>query len=168
MKNILAILISALALLFSFSAHAQNTAANDLCVVTFGDGKTFYAKVLSKGGNEVRTNMLHSDNMYSFQGTAVTSSGGAYKVGHICKKIVFFGGRANDITPVGSYIEVVFGDGAAFFAQVESIGNDGLVTRMLHSGNKYKFNGDGKVLSSEGVYPVGHKTKSVMLLTKRK
>ncbi len=64
MKNILTILISALALLFSFSAHAQNTAANDLCVVTFGDGKTFYAKVLSKGENEVHTKMLHSDNMY--------------------------------------------------------------------------------------------------------
>lgn len=168
MKNILTILISALAMLFSFSAHAQNTAANDLCVVTFGDGKIFYARVLSKGGNEVHTKMLHSDNMYSFEGTTVKSSGGAYKIGHKCKKITFYGGRVNDITPVGSYIEVVFGDGVAYFAQVKSIGNDGLLTKMLHSGNKYKFNSDGKVLSSEGIYPVGHKTKSIRLLTRRK
>jgi hypothetical protein len=168
MKNRLTILISALALLLSFSAHAQNAATNDLCVATFGDGKTFYARVLSKGGNEVHTKMLHSDNMYSFEGTTVKSSGGAYKIGHKCKKLAFYGGRSNDVTPVGSYIEVVFGDGIAYFAQVQSVGNDGLVTKMLHTGNIYKFDGNGKVLSSEGLYPAGHKTKSIMLLTKRK
>jgi hypothetical protein len=112
--------------------------------------------------------MLHSDNMYSFEVTTVKSSGGAYKIGHKCSKIAYYGGRINDLWKVGDYIEVTFGDGAAFFAGVESMGNDGYVTRMLHSGNKYKFNGDGKVLSSEGVYPSGHKTKSVKLLTRRK
>jgi hypothetical protein len=168
MKNIIKVIISAFALLFSFSANAQNAAVNDLCVVTFADGKTFYAKVLSKGGNEVHTKMLHSDSMYSFAGTTVKSSGGAYKVGHKCRKIAYYGGRVKDLSYVGNFIEVTFADGIPFFAQVESIGNDGFVTKMLHSGNKYKFNGDGKVLSSEGVYPVGHKTKSVMLLTRRK
>ncbi len=106
--------------------------------------------------------------MYSFEGTMVKSSGGTYKVGHKCRKIAYYGGRIGDLWKAGNYIEVVFGDGAAFFAQVESIGNDGYVTKMLHSGNKYKFSGDGTVLSSEGVYPSGHKTKSVKLLTRRK
>jgi hypothetical protein len=32
------------AMLFSVAANAQNISANDLCVATFGDGKTFYAK----------------------------------------------------------------------------------------------------------------------------
>ena len=167
MKNIIAILVSVFALLFSFSATAQNTAAKDLCVVTFADGKTFYAKVLSKGGNKVHTKMLHSDNMYSFEGTTVKSSGGAYKVGHKCKKIAYYGGRINDTRKVGDYIEVVFGDGAAFFARVESIGNDGFVAKMLHTGNKYKISGEGRVLSSEGLYPAGHEVRSVMLLPRR-
>jgi hypothetical protein len=168
MKNIVKILIYAFALLFGFSANAQNTVARDLCVVTFGDGKTFYAKVQSKGGNEVHTKMLHSDSMYSFEGTTVKSSGGAYKAGHKCRRIVYYGGRVKELSYVGNFIEVTFADGIPFFAQVESIGNDGFVTKMLHSGNQYKFNGDGTVLSSTGVYKVGHKTKSIMLLTRRK
>jgi hypothetical protein len=168
MKNtLLTILVSAFALLLTFSANAQNTAAKDLCVVTFADGKTFYAKVQSKGGNEVHTRMLHSDAMYSFEGTTVKSSAGAYKVGHKCKKIAYYGGRINDTRKVGDYIEVVFGDGAAFFARVESIGNDAFVAKMLHSGNKYKISGEGRVLSSEGLYPAGHEVRSVMLLPRR-
>lgn len=168
MKNIITILISAFALLCSFSANAQNTVADDLCVVTFADGKTFYARVLSKGGNEVHTKMLHSDNMYSFEGTTVKSSGGDYKIGHKCSKIAYYGGRVNELYYVGNYIEVVFGDGKAYFAEVQSIGNDGVVTKMLHSGNTYKFNGKGTVLSSTGIYKVGHKTKSIKLLPRRK
>jgi hypothetical protein len=168
MKNLIKVIISAFALIFSFSANAQNTVVNDLCVVTFGDGKTFYAKVSAKGGKEVHTKMLHSGSTYSFEGTTVKSSGGAYKAGHKCRKIAYYGGRVKDLSYVGNFIEVTFGDGVPFFAQVESIGNDGFVAKMLHSGNKYKFSGDGTVLSSEGVYPKGHKTRSIMLLTQRK
>lgn len=168
MKNkLLTILVSAFALLLTFSANAQNTAARDLCVVTFADGKTFYAKVQSKGGNEVHTRMLHSDSMYSFEGTTVKSSDGAYKAGHKCKKITYYGGRINNTRKVGDYIEVVFGDGAPFFARVESIGNDAFVAKMLHTGNKYKISGEGRVLSSEGLYPAGHEVRSVMLLPRR-
>lgn len=166
MKNLITIMV--VALLFTFSAKAQNTVADDLCVVTFADGKTFYARVLSKGGNEVYTKMLHSDSLYSFEGTTVKSSGGAYKVGHKCSKIAYYGGRVKDLYYVGNYIEVVFGDGEAFFAEVQSIGNDGVVTKMLHSGNTYKFNSKGTVLSSTGVYKVGHKTKSITLMPRRK
>ena len=161
-------MISAFALLFSFSANAQNTVVNDLCVVTFGDGKTFYAKVKSKSGNVVNTKMLHSNALYSFEGTTVKVSKGTYKVGHKCRKIAYYGNRVRDLSYVGNFIEVTFADGIPFFAQVESIGNDGYVTRMLHSGNQYKFSGDGTVLFSGGDYPSGHKTRSVMLLTQRK
>lgn len=163
MKNIITAVLTAL--LFSFTAKAQS--ANDLGVVTFADGKTFYAKVSSKSGNRVNTKMLHSDAAYSFEGLTVKASSGAYRVGHNCRKISYYGGRKKDLLAVGSFIEVTFGDGVPFFAQVESLGNAGVLTRMLHSGNKYKFSSTGKVLSSEGVYPVGHGTKSIMLLTKR-
>ncbi len=166
MKNLLRIMIAAM--LFSVAAKAQNTSANDLCVATFGDGKTFYAKVLSKGGNGVNTKMLHSGSLYSFRGNTVTASKGAYKPGHACKKITYYGGRKKDLLYVGSFIEVTFGDNEPFFAVVESIGNDGYATKMLHSGNSYKFSQDGTVLSSTGVYKAGHKTKSTMLLTLRK
>jgi hypothetical protein len=168
MKNIITILLSAFALFFGFNAHAQNTAANDLCVATFGDGKTFYAKVLAKDGKQVHTKMRHSDALYSFEGTTVKSSSGAYKVGHKCRSIVYYGPRSNDLYRVGDYIEVVFGDGEAFYAKVDSIGNDGVVTTILHSGNTYKFDGKGTVISSTGIYKVGHKTKSILLLPRRK
>ena len=165
MKNIIAFFV--VVMLFSLNAKAQNTIADDLCVVTFSDGKVFYSKVLSNSGNIINTKMLHSGSLYSFKGKTVTNSGGAYKVGHEINNIVCYGGRVKDLWYVGNFIEVTFADGASFFAEVESIGNDGYTTKMLHSGNKYRFNSDGTVLSSTGVYPAGHKTKSIMLLTQR-
>jgi hypothetical protein len=165
MKTLIALLLTVM--LFSFEAKAQNTAKNDLCVVTFADGKTFYARVLSKSANTVNTKMLHSGSAYSFSDKTVTASKGAYKPGHKCRSIAYYGGRKNDLSYVGDFIEVTFGDGVPFFAQVESVGNDGLATRMLHSGNKYKFSSDGTVLASTGVYPAGHKTKSIMRLSRR-
>jgi len=165
MKPIIALFVTVM--LFSFEAKAQNTAKDDLCVATFGDGKTYYARVLSKSANIVNTKMLHSGSAYSFLDKTVTASTGAYKPGHKCRSIVYYGGRKNDLCHAGDFIEVTFGDGAPFFARVESVGNDGLATKMLHSGNKYKFSSDGTVLSSTGVYPAGHKTRSLMLLTRR-
>lgn len=164
MKN-LGVMFAAI-LLFSSAAKAQ--VASDLCVATFGDGKTFYAKVLSKSGAIVNTKMVHSESLYSFKNNTVTASEGAYKVGHECKSIKFYGTRVNDLAYVGDFVEVTFGDGAKFFAVVESVGNDGLATKMLHSGNKYTIYSDGKVVASTGVYPVGHQTKSLMKLTRRK
>ncbi len=166
MRNVVLIFIAIL--FFGFVAKAQKANAEDLCVVTFADGKTFYAKVLSMSGGIVNTTMLHSNSLYSFKDKTVTASQGAYKVGHECKKIAYYGSRINDLWYVGNFIEVTFNDGASFFAEVESMGNDGYETRMLHSGNKYKFNGDGVVMSSTGAYPAGHQTKSVMLLRPRK
>ena len=160
------VMVFAAGLLFSSVAKAQ--VADDLCVATFADGKTFYAKVLSTSGKIVNTKMLHTGSLYSFKDDTVTASKGAYKVGHTCKKIVFYGTRKKDLGYVGDFIEVTFGDGVPFFATIESNMNDGVETRMLHSGNKYKFNADGVVLESTGVYPVGHKTQSILVLTRRK
>ena len=164
MKN-LGMMFAAL-LLCSSVAKAQ--VANDLCVATFADGKTFYARVLSKSGNIVNTKMVHTGSLYSFKDKTVTASKGAYKVGHKCKSIAFYGTPVKDLAYVGDFVEVTFGDGAKYFAVVESVGNDGLATKMLHSGNKYTFYSDGKVLASTGVYPVGHQTKSLMKLNRRK
>jgi|LakMenEpi03Aug12_release.lakeMendotaPanAssembly.Ray.scaffolds.fasta_scaffold1051067_1 hypothetical protein len=166
MKKIIATFVALM--LFGLAANAQTIFANDLCVVTFADGKTYYSKVLGKSGKIVNTKMLHSGSLYSFKGRTVTSSEGFYEAGHELNNIVCYGGRIKDLLYVGNFVEVTFGDGASYFAVVESIGNDGYATKMLHSGNKYRFNGDGTVLSSTGAYPVGHKTKSVMLLTQRK
>lgn len=168
MKTIAAILIAAFALLLSRPANAQNTVASDLCVATFGDGKIFYARVQSKSGNLVTAKFVHSDAVYSFEGTTVKASGGAYKAGHKCKSIAYYGDRKKDLAYAGNYIEVTFADGAAFFARVESIANDGMLVKMLHTGNKYKFNAAGTVVSSEGVYSAGAKTKSIMVLKRRK
>jgi hypothetical protein len=166
MKNLVLIFIAAF--FCGFAATAQKVNPTDLCVVTFADGKTFYAKVLSTSGAVVNTMMLHSNSLYSFTGKNVTASEGAYKVGHKCKTVAYYGGRVKDLWYVGDFIEVTFADGASFFAEVESMGNDGYETRMLHSGNKYKFNDKGVVVSSTGVYKAGHKTKSILLLKPRK
>ena len=154
-------------MLIGLEAKAQTIIANDICVITFADGMTYYSKVLGKSGKIVNTKMLHSGSLYSFKGRTVTSSQGFYEAGHELNNIVCYGGRTKDLLYVGNFVEVTFGDGASYFAEVESIGNDGYATKMLHSGNKYRFSNDGTVLSSTGAYPVGHKIQSVMLLTQR-
>lgn len=124
MKNL--VLISIAIFFWGFVAKAQKVSPTDLCVVTFGDGKTFYAKVLSMSGNIANTTMLHSNSLYSFKDKTVTASQGAYKVGHECKEAIYYGGRINDLWYVGNFIEVTFADGASFFAEVEGILNDGI------------------------------------------
>jgi hypothetical protein len=153
-----------------FTGVAQNPEVTDLCVVTFSDGKTFYAEVNSVNGGIANTRMLHSGSLYSFAGKVVTASNGAYKKGHTCQKIQYYG----QSTALGArrppFVEVIFGDGAYFYAQVTNLSPDGNIysTKMLHTGSIYKFHINGMVLESNGAYPVGHQTKAITPLILKK
>lgn len=156
---------------FGFSGKAQTAVVADLCVVTFGDGKTFYAEVLTINGGIINTKMLHSGSLYSFAGKVVTASNGAYKKGHTCQKIQYYGPSNTVVVGKPAFVEVIFGDDAYFYAQVERLSSDGNIysTKMLHSGSKYKFNVTNEtVVESSGAYPVGHKIKTIYPLMLRK
>jgi hypothetical protein len=168
MKKIFLLTMSVL--LIGFSGKAQTPVVADLCVVTFADGKTFYAEVNSVNGGIADTKMLHSGALYSFAGKVVTASSGAYKKGHTCQKIQYYGPTTTVVVGKPPFVEVVFGDDAYFYAQVEDLSPDGTVysTKMLHSGSKYKFHVNGTVLESNGAYPVGHKVKAISPLILKK
>ncbi len=157
-----------------FSIHltgvAQKPEVTDLMVVTFADGKTFYAEVNSVNGGIANTTMLHSGSLYSFAGKVVTASNGAYKKGHTCKKIQYYGQSPTVVAGRPPFVEVIFGDGAFFYAQVTNLSPDGKIysTKMLHSGNIYKFHINGMVQESNGAYPVGHQTKAIIPLILKK
>ncbi|TAD85836.1 MAG: hypothetical protein EAY75_10340 [Bacteroidetes bacterium] len=130
----------------------------------------FYAEVISVNGGIVNTKMVHSGALYSFAGRVVTASSGAYKKGHTCQRVQYYGPSTTVVTGRPPFVEVIFGDGAYFYALVENLSPDGSVysTKMLHSGNKYKFNVNGTVVESSGVYPVGHKVKEIYPLFLKK
>jgi hypothetical protein len=138
-------------------------------VVTFADGKTFYAEVNSVNGGIANTTMLHSGSLYSFADKVVTASNGAYKKGHTCQEVQFYGQSPTVVAGRSPFVEVIFGDGAYFYAQVTNLSPDGKIysTKMLHSGSIYKFN-DGKVIESNGAYSVGHKVNTIIPLTLKK
>ncbi len=164
------ILILTLVLCYPTFGKAQAPAVADLCVVTFSDGKTFYAEVNSVNGGIVNTKMVHSGSLYSFAGKVVTASNGAYKKGHTCKRIQYYGPTNAVVVGKPNFVEVIFGDGRYFYAQVENLTPDGNIysVKMLHSGNKYKFHVNGKVLESNGAYPVGHEVEEIYPLVLKK
>lgn len=168
MKKIVLLTVSAL--LFSCYGMAQAPVVADLCVVTFADGKTFYAEVNSVNGGIANTKMLHSGALYSFACKVVTASSGAYKIGHTCQKIQYYGPSTTVVVSKPDFVEVIFGDDAYFYAQVENLSPDGNIysTKMLHSGSKYKFHVNGTVVESSGAYPVGHKIKAIYPLQLKK
>jgi hypothetical protein len=156
--------------LFTYSGKAQTPIVADMCEVTFADGKTFYAEVMSVTGGIINTRMVHSGSLYAFAGKVVTSSNGAYKKGHTCQKIQYYGPSTTVVVGKPAFVEVIFGDDAYFYAKVENLSSDGNIysTKMLHSGNKYKLHTNGTVIESSGVYPIGYKVKAIYPLIKRK
>lgn len=153
-------------MLFGFVGKAQHASADDLCEVTFGDGRTYYAQVISQDGNIIYAKILRTGSLYAFNNRTVKESSGAYETGHVCQNIRYYRPSVNNKWRPGDFLYITFGDGNSYYAKVTSVFNNDQAysVKFLHSGSNYEFDLNGKILSSTGAYDAGQQTRSVELL----